>query len=260
MKNKKSIIALISVLSIITIALIILFIIFLTNGNTLKKYFKFGIKTNSKIICNEKYKLNNIDITTNNSDIEFKYSEDENIKVVVYGEEKENLKVEENLESISIDFKEENTHFFGIDLTTNKIEVYIPRTFDKNINIKSDLGDVKSVDLKNSHIKIDADCGDVKLKKVKSVDVTSKLGDIEIEQISEYLNLDVDCGDIEIDNIILTKNSKIESNLGNIEIDKTNDIYIEAKTDLGDVDVKHSNRYSEVELDVYADCGDIKIN
>lgn len=40
----------------------------------------------------------------------------------------------------------------------------------------------------------------------------------------------------------------------------TNDIYIDAKTDLGDVDVNHNNRMSGITLKIKNNCGDIEVD
>lgn len=44
-----------------------------------------------------------------------------------------------------------------------------------------------------------------------------------------------------------------------MKIGETNDIYIDAKTDLGEVKVNRNNRYSEITLEIENDCGDIKV-
>ena len=86
MKNRKWIIVLIASLSIVVLILIVFFIVLLTNGNSLRKYFKISTKNSSKIILDKTYLSNNIEIITNNSDIDFKYSNDDNIKIVVYAD------------------------------------------------------------------------------------------------------------------------------------------------------------------------------
>ena len=43
-------------------------------------------------------------------------------------------------------------------------------------------------------------------------------------------------------------------------IKSTNDIYIDAKTDAGDVKISKNNRKSDIELNIRTDAGDIKVN
>ena len=101
MKNKNWIIALIVSLSIVVFVLIVFFIVLLTNGNSLKKYFKMSVKNSSKIILDKTYLSNNIEIITNNSDIDFKYSNDDNVKIVVYAEKEDELNVSEETDKNS---------------------------------------------------------------------------------------------------------------------------------------------------------------
>ena len=53
--------------------------------------------------------------------------------------------------------------------------------------------------------------------------------------------------------------SKIDVDLGDVKIKETNDIYIEAKTDLGDTKINNNNRTSNVTLKIKVDCGNIKV-
>ena len=260
MKSKKSTIALISVLSIITISLIFLFVLLLSNNNIIKKYFRFDIKNSSKIILDEKYNLNNLEITVDTSDIEIKYSDDDKIKVVVYGENRNDISINETSESIKIVNKQTKKHFIGISFTNDNIVIYVPKNYDKNIKINSNYGDVSMESLSNSNVTIDLDCGDLELEEAKSVKIKSNYGDININKISEYLDIVSDFGDIEINNINLIKDSKIEANFGDIEINNITGVYIEAKTNLGDLDINNSDRYSDVKLNITNECGDIKIN
>lgn len=113
--------------------------------------------------------------------------------------------------------------------------------------------------MENASIDIKQDCGDVKLGKVKDITVKNSYGDIYIEKILNKCIVKSDCGDIKIEEIELKENSSIESDLGNIKIGKTNDIYIDAKTDLGDTKVNTNNRHSEITLKIEGSCGDIKV-
>lgn len=260
MKSKKGIIALIVTLSIITLLLIGLFVLFLTKGNVLKKYFRFEFKNHSKIILDQKYDANHLDVFTDYGDITIKYSDDDQIRVIAYGKNKNNIQVIEDEKSLKIKNKQGENKFIGFSFTSYDLIIYVPKSYDKNVILNTDYGDIKVIDLENSELKIDVDYGDVEIGNVKSLELESDYGDVEINRISNYLNMNVDYGEIEIDTVNLIKDSKIKSNFGDIEIKQTNDIYIQAKTELGEVNVKQSNRYANIVLDIYADYGDIKVN
>ena len=260
MKNKNWIIALIVSLSIVVLILIVFFIVLLTNGNSLKKYFKMSVKNSSKIILDKTYLSNNIEIITNNSDIDFKYSNDDNVKIVVYAEKEDELNVSEETDKIVVNLKDDTKKFFGFNNIGNKIEVYIPKEYDKDITINSNLGDIETVALDNSDVNIDIDCGDVDIASVKSAIIKSNLGDISIGKVSEYINIESDCGDIEIDNALLNKNSTIKSDLGDVEIDRIYGVYVKAKTDVGKVKIKDNDKYSKTTLNITSDIGEVSVN
>ena len=64
---------------------------------------------------------------------------------------------------------------------------------------------------------------------------------------------------IKIDKVQIAEDSYIKSDYGDVRIKETNDIYIDAKTDLGDVKINTNNRHSEITLKIEGDCGDIKV-
>ena len=51
-----------------------------------------------------------------------------------------------------------------------------------------------------------------------------------------------------------------ENNLGDIKILNTNEIYFDAKTNLGDTKINNNYNKSEITLKIQNDCGDIEIN
>ena len=54
--------------------------------------------------------------------------------------------------------------------------------------------------------------------------------------------------------------SEISASLGNVEIRKTNEIYIDAKTTFGRTKVNNSYQKSDVTLTIKNQCGDIEID
>ena len=102
-------------------------------------------------------------------------------------------------------------------------------------------------------------CGDIEIGTVNDAKVKNNYGDITIRNINNYMNIEADCGDIEIENVNINKNSYIKNSLGNIEIAHTNDIHIDAKTDLGDTSV-NDNYKADITLTIKNNCGDIEVN
>lgn len=294
MKNKTGIILLIILLIIICISLIS-FMISIING---KSKFLFGIKFNNRVsdelVVNEEYDNNfeKIDITSEAGNIYVKTSNTEKVKVVIYGE-KSNTKVEESNNELKIISKEKRGHIFSFNSKISKIEVYIPDDYEKTIKITNNYGDIEVDNFTKADIEIDEDCGDVSVKEGRKVNIKNNYGDIQLDKANEAkikqsagdvkvgdvndinvennygdikinnvynsLKVEEDCGKVKIENINIKENSFIENNLGDIEIGSTNEIYIDASIDLGDIKINQNYPKSEITLKIKNNCGDIKV-
>lgn len=261
MKNKGIIIIMIILLIIIIIGLISILVLAL-NGSLNKIFFRNGGKKSSDIIFDEKYKMSeveNLEILSTAGDITFKESSDENIRVVVYGQNSRDVKASLNNEKLEINYKLQKKNWFSIKFYLNDIIVYIPKDYANEINIDSEYGDCNFIDLEKATISIKSDCGDINIGDVANTEIKCSYGDIEIRDILNRCMIKSDCGDIEIDRLQIKENSEIDSSYGDIEIKQINDIYVDAKSSLGDVKVNNNNRYSDITLLIKNSCGDIKV-
>ncbi len=294
MKNKGLIITLISILSLLAIALIVL-MIFLMNGKMRFPMFNFSNKISTELIMDKTYenKFTKININASTSDINILTSNDENIRVVIYGEEKR-LDITDETQELYILFEEQKCFGFCFNVTKNKIDVYLPTNYDKDILVNNDFGNIDIAKFKDANIEVNEDCGDVhiasgnkvtvnnsygdikideanwidvkesagdvKIGTVKNAKIENNFGDITLESVTSSLDISDDCGDIKIDSLNLEKDSNIVNNLGDIKIGSTNDIYIDAKTDLGSVKINNNNHKADITLKLENDCGDIKVN
>ena len=260
MKNKGLIITLIVFLSLIAISLLV-FMISVINGSFNIKSFSNSYKVSNSIIYNETYNqdFEDIVVNTNSSDINIYNSDSNEIKVLIYGKENK-ADVSNNNNTLNISYKEKSCIGFCFNNTISKIEIYIPSTYSNIISINNDYGDINIDKFSNATINIEEDCGDVKVKEANNITIENDYGDIKINKVNNYLNIKEDCGDVKIDNLNINKNSKIYNDYGDIKIDNTNDIYIKAKTDLGDTKINKNNRKADTILDIKNDCGDIIVN
>lgn len=296
--NKKGLkIFLIVLLSILVVAMTTFFILFLTNKN-FKFNFKFfgGHKTYTELVYEQEYEtiFNRINIDSDASDILIKHGTDSTVKVLVYSE-KDNFEVDESDDKLNVNIFQNDCKFFCFNMKISKVEIYLPVDYDGNINIennygnvklekfenlildvKEDAGDIEAYSLNTGKIKnsygdikvfgysknldIEQDCGDIEIDEVDSINAENNYGDIIIKKVNEYVDLKDDCGDIEIDSVNLIKDSSIEDNFGDIKIESTNEIYIDANTDLGDVKVNNNYHKSDITLKISNDCGDIEVN
>lgn len=266
MKNKGLIIAMIILLTIIVFFLIMFLVVCLSGGNNLKiGLFNFGSKSKNIIYDNtfQLEEINNIDIKNNAGNIIFKESENDYIQVVLYGENGDEAKVTLNNGMLNIDYTKK-ARFALINFVTvkNDIIIYLPTNYENNIKIKNDYGDCELIDLENANVNIECNAGNVNVGKIKNATVKCDYGKIKIKEILNKCNLDADCGDIEVETISIKENSNIKADLGDVNINETNDIYIYANVVLGKTNINNNNnnRNSEVTLKINCDCGNITVN
>ena len=292
MKNKKRIITLIIVLTIILVIVSIFFALLLKNDF---KGFTLGVQTSNELIIDKTYEeeFNKIIIDATISEIDIKKSDTNSIKTKIYGE-KDYIDVRTNLDTLNIKTSKKICIGICFSQKSAKIEIYLPKEYDGNIDIKNDYGDIfideflnadieaeedcgdvrilggnivkvdnnyGDIEIEESNITvINEDCGDVKISNVNDVTIKNSYGDIEIKSVNNYLHLENDCGNIKVDNINLKKDSYIKDDYGDIEIGNTNQVFIDAKTDLGKVNIKNNYNKSDITLKIENDCGDIEVN
>ncbi len=294
MKNKGVIITLIVLLSILVLGIISLLVFFLT-GSRHVGFISFGNSVSTELVFDKVYQQNFDEVTINTStgNIEIKVSKDEDIHVRIYGD-KERTNVEEKKQQLFIETKSKKCFGFCFNQKMAKVEVELPASFENKINIKNNYGDVAIASFLNANIKVDEDAGDVsilggrevivdnhygdieieeakeiKVKesagdvsigKVEKVQVENNYGDIKIREVTGSMDIEQDCGDVKVEKIDLTQNSSIENNLGEIKIGSTNEIYIDAKTSLGDVKINENYTKSDITLKLKNSCGDIRVD
>lgn len=257
MKNNIIKISMIILLTIIAICLIAFMINVINNQNGFRGFFK-SYKTSEELVINENYDNNfeKISIDSKASNI-YVYSTEENeIKIKYYGVKDEaSISTENNVLKVSTF---ENNKFFNTKVS--KTEIYVPKTYDKLIEIKNNYGNVEIGEFENSTISIEEDYGNVKVENAKDITIQNNYGDIVIDNVEYSLQIEDNCGDVEIKNINLKEDSYIKNNLGDIKILNTNEIYFDAKTNLGDTKINNNYNKSEITLKIQNDCGDIEIN
>ena len=266
MKNKGGIITLIILLMIIVLFLVF-FLVACLNGSLGSTNLPMDLGTkSSNIIFDEKYKMreiNDIEILAKAGDIKFQKTLEEDIRVVVYGENSEDIEVTLNENKLKVDYTNYTNNnqflFFKFGSVKNDIIVYMPATYSNSVKIVNNYGNCEIEDLENATIDIDCDCGNVELGKVKNAKIKCDYGNVEIDTVLNKCDIKSDCGNVEIEKLEIKENSSIRSDLGNIEIEEINDIYVEADVDLGKANINKNNRNSEITLTIKCDCGNVTI-
>ena len=244
MKYRGLIITMIVMLSIVIILLIAILCMGIVNGGNIQLGFVRGNKAD-QIIYDKGYDIkliNNIEVLSSAGDVKIEESNDSNVRVLVYGEEDNGLKVNLENGNLRVDYREHHKHHiisFGGYLS--EIIIYVPKTYDKELNLNLDYGNLDIISLEKANITVKESCGNVK-----------------IEEVLNKLNIRTNCGDVKIEKVNLKEDSSIKCDMGDVKIKEKNDVYIDAKVDLGDCKVNNNNRHSEVTLKIEMNCGDIK--
>ena len=271
---------LITFLLLIITGVSILFVMLLNGNIKINELFNFNFKKSyiKEIAIDESYDnvFDNINIYTTAGEIDIYKSSTDKIQLVIYNK-KDKTTVTTDNNTLDISAKAKKCNFLCINPKIAKIELYIPSDYDKSIKINTGFGDViveefenVNFEIKNNYgdVKInkannvtaDIDYGDIKVNSVNELVIDSNYGDIKVDTINKYFKISCDYGDVKIENANITEDSKIIDNFGDIKIKNITGIYIDAKTDLGDVDVKGSDRSSSITLTLRADYGDIEVN
>lgn len=281
---------LISFLSIIVIGIIVLLVLGLS-GKLSFMSFRNSYNTSNKKILDKQLDIENKDINIKSDATEINIINSDKNKIIVYGEDDE-LKFNDNNE-ISIEYKTKSKTF-SFRKTIAKIDLYLDKEYDGKIYIENNFGNINIEKYKNAFFDIDEDAGTVKIETAEKVIINNEFGDIkvkkaneviidesagkvsvgevgtatikndagkiEVSKVTNMLDIENDCGDIEIDTIDIKENSSVKCDLGSIRIKNTNDIKINAKTDLGKIKINKNNKLASIRLDIKNDCGDIKVN
>lgn len=224
--RKVGIIVLIIIL-IIMIAGLSKVLMFAINHNDWNWFMHFGssenvrkqenIRKEEKIAIDDVKKLN---LEFKSSDLNVFFTEESDIRVVQYSykELREDQLFIVDKSNSTIEIKESNKPQFFIFyigfIEQISYDVYIPKTYEKSLEIKSVSGDIEvNESLKFEDLTISSTSGDVKMGNVEAKDIKIETisGDIKLQDIkSDNLKLKAVSGDI-----------KALSAIGNIEVKTT---------------------------------------
>lgn len=262
MSNKNTIILSIVLLSIIGSLLTVFLVMSLVGGYGNFFGITFG-RRNNNVVFDKSFSLdevNSFEIELDAGDINVvKSAVNEEIRVVIQGYNDDGIKFTENNGNLIFNVSQ-SRKIFNIGVYINDVTIYMPEEYSNILNVKNSYGDINIGDFSNVEMNVKNDCGDIDILGVKDAKVENSYGNIKIENITRKCEIENNCGDIKIQNLTITENSTIDSDLGDVKIEHTNDIYIDAKVDLGDIKIGTNNRYAEAILKVNNSCGNIKVN
>ena len=269
MKNKKIIISIITLIILIIVLIGVIVFGIAKGGN-----FSFLEKT-STIYDEEFNDIESISVNVKSYDVKIKETNEEKLKVEITGssKNKDKIKVKQTENKLEIG-QEKSIVCIGLCLYDETITIYIPTNYDIKYNhlsssgslevestitmgnIKTTSGDITLKGLDNGevnstsgNIKIDnakelnvnSTSGDIKIGKVNNITLSATSGNVEITEITNKINGSTTSGDIEINKLAIKENSSLEARSGNIDIGLENKVFIDAKTNSGNIDIANSN-------------------
>ena len=267
-KNKLGIKICLGLLIIVILALIGVIIWGIKSGNGFTFFEKPVI-----IYDNTFEKIASINVDVTSYDVELKESNNDIIKVEISGskknqdkfhveEENGNLTINENGSSVCIGFCLDGTitiylpnqdityhHksssgniYSDIDLRSVVINTTSGDITLKNINDGTVSSNSGNINIKNANkLNVSATSGDISLDELKNLVANTQSGNIKVRSITSKMDITTTSGDINISSLSIKEDSKAEAKSGNIDIKLDKDVFIDATTRSGNIDIDNTN-------------------
>ncbi|MBQ9680404.1 MAG: DUF4097 family beta strand repeat protein [Ruminococcus sp.] len=273
MKNKGLLITVIVLLSVIVV-LLLGFMVYSLAGNTLS----FGIvpRAADRVIYDNSFeKVSDIDVDSDCGDVSFEENKDGKVHVIAYGESERDITVNFSDGKLTINYPQKQ-RFFNWSVVKNNIVISLPSDYENSIKVESDYGNVEICALPKASITADCDYGNIAVEEVKTADIINNCGNVnigkaetakvdvdygrlEIGTVTHRCDLYNDCGDILVDALLITEDSTISDEYGKITVRNAPGICVDAKTDLGKLNINQNDPKADVTLTITNDCGDINV-
>lgn len=208
--------------------------------------------------------FNNINIYASSANISFKLSNDNKCNVEIIDDEKISYNTNVQNNTLNIEYNDdENFHFFyfGINFSSPKITVSLPKRDYEKLNIKSSSG---SINIPDNFIFSNADIistsGDITYFADTSYDLIAKStsGDVSIENIhSQNINASSTSGDINIFSSNISDHLEANSTSGDVFLSDISSFSISAECISGDVMLKNVMTADDINAETTS--GDIDI-
>ena len=267
-KNKLGIKIGLGILIIVILALIGVIIWGIKSGNGFTFFEKPVI-----IYDNTFERITSINVDVTSYDVEIKESNNDIIKVEISGskknqdkfhveEENGNLTINENGSSVCIGFcldgaitiylpNQDITYHYksssgniysDIDLRSVVINTTSGDITLKNINDGTVSSTSGNINVANANkLNVSATSGDISLDETKNIIANTKSGNIEVRSITSKMDVTTTSGDINISSLSIKEDSKAEAKSGNIDIKLDKDVFIDATTRSGNIDIDNTN-------------------
>jgi len=195
-------------------------------------------------------KLENIDgINTINVDVPFLDvnvipENRDDVKIHYNGYIKANfipkLKTERSSDILYISLEKKSHVSYNVKESDAKLDIYIPKTYEKNIKISTSFGDINIANLNISQLELDSNYGDIEIKNLNGdIKANISYGKMDIENHSGDLTATTSFGDIDLKYSNFDNNIDATTSYGDIKIElpKNSQFNIDATYSFGDIDI-----------------------
>ncbi len=204
-------------------------------------------ESNDKVVI-EDPSFTNVDLSTNNTAVEFVSTNNAEATVEYTGETNKNSKItfkaDVKGDTLYVQFKEKRKFFFsfGFNFDDLKIIVSLPEKQFKKIEAKSDNGRISVEDIEAENIMVETMNGQIRLQNVKSntIQANTNNGKIILEHVEGEIIGTSDNGRISLITKHLNQPIELTTDNGRIEIlteSEPTNATIEAKTDNGKITI-----------------------
>lgn len=237
--------------------------------------------------------IKDLDLSGNSVDIKVEESDTNTIKIELYSDNVKRHLIEEEDNVIKV-VLEEKKSVKMFNFKTPYIKVLIPSSYNKKIKANLDVGDIRIGSFKEATLNAKTNVGDIKVESVSKANIETRTGDIKVENtkdltgntktgdikvtnvnniysktnvgdikvinVSNYMDLSTKTGDVKVEKATIKKDSKVESNVGDVKIKNVTGCYVEGSTKVGDTDINNKDRKSDIILKIKTRVGDIEVN
>ena len=268
-KNKKWIITSIILLIVIILALVGFMIYGIAKGGT----FPFFEKTTS-LYENTFQDITQINVDVTGYDVELRKSTNNEVTIEITGSEKnkDKMKVEKEDSKLSIT-QDDSIICIGLCLHDEKIIIYMPQNIEfvhtsssgsltsevdltkgsihttsgdillSNIEegeLQSTSGNIKTGN--STNLNVSATSGDIELGTIANLIGSAKSGNVVIDEITNQIDFTTTSGDMEINKLNINEDSNISAKSGNVDIKLGKEIFIDATSKNGNIDIHNANQ------------------
>jgi uncharacterized membrane protein len=232
--------------------------------------FIYGSELKSKMEYTEMSEFHSVNIDLNAGDIKIVEGKE---FAVEYGLYSSNVECYVKNDRLTItETSEKGIGTFGFDFTSQNpsVIVYVPKDMEEafeSLDMKTNMGDVKVIDLTAENVKGETDMGDVELSGIFSGKITAdtNMGDVTVEgEVTGSLSIKSDMGDVKATGY-LACDIDANTNMGDARVTTYIDASCydyEVDTDLGEDKVEKKGgevlKKANFKMKVYSDMGDAR--